>query len=894
MEPNPGPIDGGGTLADAHAWSFESVEERLKSGKNGLSDSEALDRRAAAGPNELEEKKRVSPLTIFVSQFQNPLSLILILAGILSFFSGKLVETMAIFFIVILNAALGFVQEYRAEQSMELLRKMASPVCRVRRNGEVVEMDAALLVPGDRVLLETGDIVPADMRLALVSRLAIDESMLTGESLPSEKMVEALAEETPVADRENMAYMGTIVTAGSGEGIVTAIGMRSEFGRIAHQLQAEADSLTPLQIQFERLARDIGIAAIGLIALVVVIGMTTSHGDWAELLLFALVLATATIPSALPLIVTLALSRGAKRLSDKNMLIRKLPAAESLGSTTVICTDKTGTLTMNRMHVEKFWQPGLPSPREKSENNPPAGLFADIAYYCRDSKIEAEKEALTIGDPLEIALVRFAHAFVQKGAWSVVGENPFDGIRKRSSVIVEHAVTRERCVFVKGAPDLLFERCTKAAFVDRESEWGEAEQKSAQMANMAMASHALRVIGFAFKRLESNERENDVDDLESGLVFCGLAGLWDPPREGVREAIMRCERSGIQVVMVTGDQKSTAIAMGQRIGLWKDTDVALSGSDLDRLDDAGLKRMLPRLRIVARALPDHKVRIVQAFQKNGEMVAVTGDGVNDAPALKAANVGIAMGLSGTAVTKDVSDAILVDDHFSTIVNAIEEGRAIYDKIIKSARYLLSCNSGEIFTVLLAVALALPIPLLALQVLFINLVTDTLPAMGLGSEPPEKNTMDRPPRKPSRPPLGSESFFQIVFFGFVMAVTTLVAYEFYLASDPAKATTIAFTLLVIMQILAVVSSRSFVFSLEVLDLRSNPTLAKGIALALVLQLLAIYWPPLQAILGTVALSVTDWSMIVSLGILGLLVIETGKGLFHFFRSKQQHAEKNTAA
>ncbi len=871
-------------VENAHALDIGLVLEHVQSGARGISESEAQKRLAQSGPNELVHKKPVSAWRVFVRQFQNPLTLILLLAGVLSFWVGEWLETLAIAAIALINSTLGFLQEYQAERAMELLKEMAPARCRVRRDGVVRSMHASELALGDHVLFEAGDIVPADVRLLAASELEIDESMLTGESQPSEKFTHALPEKTGVADRENMAYAGTVVTRGTGEGVVVSTGMRTEFGRIAGQLQNEPDSVTPLQIQFERLTSQIGIAAAVLIALIVVTGMLQPGHSLAELLVFALILATATIPSALPLIVNISLARGSKTLSERNMLVKKLPAAESLGAVTVICTDKTGTLTQNKMSVVAGWTlSGSFSPTDAHKAPEGFDHVIFVAGACNNAEFGADTQTAA-SDPTEIALARFAHDNEFEGmnaGLERLYEFPFDSERKRMSVIVRMR-EGERRVLVKGAADLLLERCTHAWNGREVVELDDSLRARIQTENERLGDRALRVLATAYRQVDADLPQK-CDEAESGLVFAGLTALWDPPREGVHEAISRCKTAGIRIVMVTGDQAATAHAIAEHIGLWEKDDRIVQGHELQAWSDADLEREIGRIRVVARALPADKVRIVRAFQKTGNMVAVTGDGVNDAPALKVANVGIAMGISGTEVTKEVADAILTDDHFASIVNAVEEGRAIYDKIIKSARYLLSCNAGEIFTVLLAVFLSLPLPLLPLQVLFINIVTDTFPAMGLGNERAEPDIMGRPPRKPGARPLSNASLVQILLLGLLMAGVTLALFMHYLSTQSEKAQTVAFTTLVFLQIVAVISNRRFSFEFSALDLRTNLLLAGGIAAALILQVGVIYLEPAQALFKTVALDAADWAIILAAGVLSLALSE---GVRRMAASKKQ--------
>ncbi|MBW3019591.1 cation-translocating P-type ATPase, partial [Candidatus Woesearchaeota archaeon] len=872
-----------------YSLSVEQALSELKTGKNGLSTEEAKKRLQEIGPNELRKEAGINPAKIFLGQFKNALILLLVFAGALSFFLGENVETIAIFAIILLNAVLGFVQEYRAERAIEALKKISAPTAKVIRNGTESKIPAKDVVPGDIVVLEAGDIVPADGRLIQLSSLQIDEASLTGESVPSQKDTKVYKPGTPIADQENMAFMGTIVTYGKALYVVTETGMRTQFGKIAKSLQTEREVQTPLQKKFTQLAKQIGIIAVVLIAIVLAAGMIEGHAV-ATMVMFALALTVSTVPNSLPIIVTVSLSLGAKRLAKKNMLIKKLPAAESLGAATIICSDKTGTLTKNQMTITNIYTnhelikvsgsgyiPKGQFFHDGKQINPKTiELLLKTGKLCNNAKLILKGKRYSIlGDPTEGSLIVLAgKANLNPKTYTLVEELPFDSERKIMSMVYKNNDRNE--AYVKGAPDMLLKKCTRIIENGRIRQLRKADREKILHMNAEFAKRALRVLALAYRDLPNGKYT--IENVEKDLIFIGLVGMIAPPRDEVKEAVQKCKKAGIDVMIITGDHAITAQAVAQQIGLLQQGDKVITGEQLEKMSDKQLEKEIKNIRIIARALPIQKSRVVDVLQKKGHIVAMTGDGVNDAPALKKADIGIAMGITGTDVAKEVSKATLVDDNFATIVNAIEEGRNIYTKMIRSATYLLSCNAGEIISVFFAIMLRFPLPLLPLQVLLMNLLTDDLPALGLGAEPNDPTVMEEQPRNPKQRPITKQLFFSIIGFGIIMGAGTLFMFFSYLNGSVPKAQTVAFTTLVMFQMFAVLSSRTSHHSVKALNPFANKWLFGAVIVSLIIQVLVVSWVPLQEVFGTVALEGLDWVKIVLIASLGFVMMELTKVFF----------------
>ncbi len=887
--------------------SLKDVYLRLNSSGSGLSSVESSARLKREGFNEIGSDKGTSFFKILINQFKNFLLLLLIFAAILSLSLGEMPDFFGVMTIVALTVLLGFIQEYRAEKAMESLKRISAPYAKVMRDGKEEKILAREIVTGDIVVLEEGDIVPADMRLIETSSFRIDESSLTGESIPAHKNSEQIKNEVVVNDQTNMAFMGTIVNFGKGIGIVTATGMRTEFGKIAGSIQEIKEQSTPLQIKFEKMAKQLSAAVLFLVGLVFVFGVFSLKIGLMELFLFSLSLAVAAVPSSLPAIVTISLGLGAKRLAGKSMIIKRLPAAESLGSVTVICSDKTGTITKNQMTVTKIYF-GQKIIDVTGSGYSPKGEFFNfgkkltnkemnslevifrVGYLCNNAKlVNTEGKWSIIGDSTEGSLIVLAKKSLDEKYFeenfNKKDELPFDSDRKLMSVIYEDLKKKKTEAYVKGAPDMLLDACDRILVNGNVRKITKKDRDTILRQNNIFAEQSLRVLGMAYRDLPKLKKY-DISNVETRLIFIGLVGMIDPPRDNVDQAIRQCAEAGIKVVMITGDHPTTAKAISRQIGLLQEGDIVLTGSELDKLSDVELEAQIENIRIIARAMPIQKTRIVDALQKKGHVVAMTGDGVNDAPALKKADVGIAMGIIGTDVSKEVAKTILADDNFNTIVNAIAEGRNIYDKIIKSTKYLLACNVGEIVSVFLAIIMRFPLPLIPLQILLMNLLTDGIPALGLGSENAEDDVMKRPPRDPKENPITREMLMLILFFGFAMGLGTLFVFTIYLERGGLSyAQTMAFTTLVMFEMFAVMSARSFA-GFKKINPFSNKWLTLGIMTSILLQFAVIYIEPLQAVFGTVPITWMDWLIIVGISCFGFIFMEMSKFFVkEHFRKKE---------
>ncbi|HFQ93497.1 MAG TPA: cation-translocating P-type ATPase, partial [Anaerolineae bacterium] len=818
-----------------------------------------------------------SPWRILWEQLTAVMVIILIAAAIISAFIGDFKDAAAIMVIVILNAALGFSQEYRAEKAIAALKKMAVPVVKVRRDGRIQQISARDLVPGDVTLLEAGVIVPADGRILRSASLRVQEAALTGESEPVEKTTAPIPDgDIPLGDRTNMAFMGTQVTYGRGEAVITGTGMKTELGRIAGMLQTVRREPTPLQRRLEQLGRGLAAAALGIVAVVFVLGVLRGE-DPQLMLLTAISMAVAAIPEGLPAVVTIGLALGAQRMLRRQALVRKLPAVETLGSVTVICSDKTGTLTENRMAVTTLETPRrayrLDDLAAEGLNGRDAKLLVTAVTLCNDAALTkvtgASKAPVaweSIGDPTEGALiVAAARLGLNKAeldaAWPRTAEIPFTSERKRMSTV--HAVDAHPAnralagcpyvLFCKGAADNLL-ALTRQVWLDGRAVPLTAElHEQIMAANDRLAQSGQRVLGAAFRPLAEQPETTDEAELERELIFLGLVGLIDPPRPEAKEAVQICRAAGIRPVMITGDHPLTAQAIAAELAISRNGDKALAGRQLSQMSLDTLEESVEEVAVYARVSPEHKLKIVQALQDKGHIVAMTGDGVNDAPALKTADIGIAMGVTGTDVAKEAADMVLLDDNFATIVTAVKEGRVIYDNIRKFIKYTLTSNSGEIYVMLLAPFLGMPLPLLPLQILWINLVTDGLPGLALTLEPAERGTMRRRPFHPQENIFGRGMWQHIVWVGLLMGLVTLAVGYWAWRTGLAEWQTMLFTTLTLSQMghaLAVRSEKAAFFSRET---PLNKSLLWAVLLTFVLQLAVIYVPFLQTLFKTVGLT-----------------------------------------
>jgi Ca2+-transporting ATPase len=830
----------------------------------GLAPAEAAARLARVGPNRLRTVPGPSLLARLARQVNDPLIGVLLAAAVIAGALGEWIDAVAIVAIVALNAALSLVQEERAERALRALQQLAAPAARVVRDGVTRTLPAAEVVPGDLLEVEAGDRLAADARLVEAYALTVDEATLTGESLPVEKEAAAvLPAETPLAERVTMLYAGTLVTTGHGRALVTATGMSTELGRLAGLVQAGGLETTPLQRRLSQVGRWLVYVALGVCAAIFGLGLARGI-DPAEMFLTAVSLAVAAVPEGLPAVVTLVLALGTQRLARRRAIVRRLPAVETLGSTTVICSDKTGTLTQNVMSVRAVWWPGaapaaFPTALEAGGQRVlRAAVLASTARLERAAGVDGA--ARGIGDPTEVALLRAAEAAgiaLEPAAHGLrlVHVLPFDSGRRRMTRLfapesVDGGVPLSGLVaYVKGAPDRVLAICTRARRADGTVvALDPALAAAARAVNDQLAEDGLRVLAVAER---PDSPLGDIDEVEADLTLLGLVGLQDPPRPEAAAAVAACRAAGIRPVMITGDQPRTARVIGRELGLLQPEDWVVTGAELDALDDVALQEALPRISAYARVSGEHKLRIVRAWRRRGEVVAMTGDGVNDAPALREADIGIAMGITGTDVTKEAGDIVLADDNFATIVAAVEEGRAIADNIRKVLRFLLSCNAAEIGVMIAAVLLNLPLPLLAVQILWMNLVTDGLPALALGAEPPERDVMRRPPVRPGAPLLRRAAIRDLLIEAALMVLATLAALLLALAGGlPVEtARTMAFTTLVLAQLWQAFNCRSEVEPLLRLGIGSNPRLLQAVGLAVLLQLGVVYLPPAWPIFHT---------------------------------------------
>ncbi len=870
------------------AWTSLEIKEVLdRLGTNpetGLSSEEARKRLAIYGPNKLKEKEGPNPIAIFLSQFTEIMVIILLIASAISFLMGDVKETIAILVIVILNAILGFIQEYRAERALQALKKLAAPIVKVRRDGRIQEIPAEELVPGDIVLLEAGTRVQADLRLIETINLRTDEAPLTGESTPVDKDARAvLPPETPVSDRVNMAFMGTGVTYGRGAGVVVETGMRTELGRIARMLQTVKREASPLQERMAQVGKGLAIAAGILVVIVFALGLWRGE-HLHTMFLTAVSLAVAAVPEGLPAVVTITLALGAQRMVRRNALIRKLPAVETLGSVTVICSDKTGTLTENRMTVtvldvagktlditEKVTKIGhyLEENEETfKEQDLAISLLLIGGALCNDSYLEPDpnnpSRIYAKGDPTEGAMVVAAARF---GLWKGelekkmprVGEVPFTSERKRMTTIHrldDHSLlpfNAPYVAFCKGAVSSLLEISSMVWNVDHAEPLDESWRERILKADSGFASQGMRVLGVALRPLEEMTGEPEKD-----MIFIGMMAMIDPPRPEVKEAVAKCRTAGIRPVMITGDHPQTALYIARQLGMDEGGEV-VTGAELERMTVEELEKKVENVTVYARVSPEHKLKIVEALQRRGHIVAMTGDGVNDAPALKKADIGVAMGITGTDVSKEASEMVLLDDNFATIVAAVEEGRVIYENIRKFIKYTLSSNVGEIFVMMVAPLLGRPIPLTALQILWINLVTDGLPGLAMGFDPAEPDIMERPPRPPGEN-IFAGMWKYILLVGILLGFTALLPELLSIGGEETWRTMI-FTTLALAQMgnaLVVRSERESIFRI---GFTSNPLLLASVILSFVLQMMVIYIPPLQGIFKTAPLN--WWELLMSL-------------------------------
>jgi P-type Ca2+ transporter type 2C len=871
-----------------HEMNKQEVEEALNTDlSSGLSSNDVKNRLKQHGFNELEEGEKQSALLLFFSQFKDFMVLVLLAATLISGFLGEYIDAIAIIAIVIVNGFLGFFQERRAEKSLQALKELSAPQVNVLRDGKWLKIPSKEIVPGDVIKFTSGDRIGADIRLVEIKSLEIEESALTGESLPVQKTVNPLSDANlGIGDMENMAFMGTMVTRGSGVGVVVGTGMKTAMGQIADLLQSAESLTTPLQRRLEQLGKILIVTALLLTVLVVAVGVLQGN-DLYTMFLAGVSLAVAAIPEGLPAIVTVALSLGVQRMIKKNAIVRKLPAVETLGCASVICSDKTGTMTQNEMTVTHLWSGGQ-TWKVEGVGYEPSGSFyrgekrIDIndekalqqmlmfGMLCNHAElIQKKKEYVIDGDPTEGALLVAA----MKAGYSreklldqfeIIHEFPFDSTRKMMSVIIKDQSNRQ-FVVTKGAPDVLVGISSSILWDGRKQIISKENQNIVQEAINGLASQALRTIAIGFKEISPQTFITSEKEAEKELTFIGLQGMIDPPRPEVKNAVKECKDAGIKTVMITGDHVITAKAIAKQLGILTNQSKVLDGDALSKMSVEELEDVVEDVSVFARVSPEHKLKIVRALQNRGHIVAMTGDGVNDAPAIKAADIGVAMGITGTDVAKEASALVLLDDNFATIKSAIKEGRNIYENIRKFIRYLLASNVGEILVMLFAMLLALPLPLVPIQILWVNLVTDGLPAMALGLDQPEGDVMKRKPRSPKEGVFARGLGWKVVSRGFLIGVVTLLAFMITYKDSPdelAYAQTVAFATLVLAQLIHVFDCRS-----EKSILARNPFgnkyLVGAVILSLLMVLVVIYYPPLQPIFHTVPIRLTDWYIITGL-------------------------------
>ena len=892
--------------------SIEQTEKELETSiENGLNKEQVEKAREKYGLNELKAKKKKSLIIKFLEQFKDFMIIILIIAAIISGAVGiaqgeGITDTIIILIVVIVNAIIGVAQENKAEKSLEALQKLSSHEAKVIRNGKLEVVQSKKLVPGDLVVLETGDYVPADIRLVEESNLKVQESSLTGESLPVEKNISTIEEEkVGIGDRENMLFSSSLVTYGRGKGIVVETGMNTEVGKIAGIINETIDSQTPLQEKLDKLGKTLGIAAVVICLVIFIIGIAIGK-DALEMFMTAVSLAVAAIPEGLAAVSTIVLAIGVQRMVKKNAIVKKLPAVETLGSATVICSDKTGTLTQNKMTVQKVFYDDILQNIENAKvnnNNEELEKLVYISMLCNDTKV-ASDNTLT-GDPTETALVDMGFELDFRPAiyeeYPRVEEIPFDSDRKLMTTV--HKIENKYIVYTKGGIDELLSRCNSYILDGKVENNLEEYKETIDRNNEAMAQEALRVLAMAYKEIDHIPTKEEMKNIENDLIFVGMVGMIDPPREEAKKAVEKCKTAGIKTVMITGDHKITAIAIARKLGILENDEEAITGAELEEMSQEELEQNVRKYSVYARVSPEHKVRIVKAWQKNGEIVAMTGDGVNDAPALKTADIGCSMGMVGTDVAKEASDVILTDDNFATVVSAVEEGRRIYDNILKAIQYLLSSNVGEIIVLFIAILITpwlsskfgidvnLIVPLLPIHILWINLVTDSLPALALSVDPAEEDIMERKPLKSGKGIFTKGMTWRVIYQGVMIGLLTLAAFIIGLATPEAElpqiegltvqeikvevGQTMAFTVLALSELVHVFNVRNNKKSLFKTKALSNKYLLLAIAVSAALMLVILFVPFLREVFSIPVLPTANIIETIALVFAPLVIVEIFK-------------------
>ncbi len=889
---------------DWYQKNIEDVLNDLSTDKEvGLTGSSVNERLEKYGPNELKEEERKSFIKKVIAQFSDFLIIILMAAAAVSLFVGEVKDAVVIMAIVIVNALLGIYQEGKAEKALEALKKMASPTAKVIRDGHAEEIPSANIVPGDIVLLDAGDIIPADLRLVESSNLKIEEASLTGESVPVEKNANAtLEKEVSLGDRHNMAYMSTIITYGRGKGVVVETGHGTEIGKIASMIQTIEDESTPLQIKLNRLGKVLGLTTIAVCIAVFGIGIMQGR-EILEMFMVSISLAVAAIPEGLPAIVTIVLAIGMNKMVERNAIVKKLLAVETLGATSVICTDKTGTLTQNEMTVVKVYTNDQVIEVEGNGYAPSGdfklggetiiptthgslNILLIIAALVNDAKLEKVNDQYKIiGDPTEGALVTLSEKAGLKSIelnakYKRMDEIPFDSTRKMMTTFHQVPVGDEIVSFTKGAPDIIIHRCNKVLMDGKVVDFIPELRKRALSYNSDFSKSALRVLALAYREYKTLPEKPISDVNEVDMIFVGLTGMIDPPRPEAKEAIKQCKTAGINTIMITGDYKETAFAIAKELGMADDESQAIMGEKINNISDEELREVVKNTKVFARVSPEHKVRIVTALKENGDIAAMTGDGVNDALAIRKADIGVSMGITGTDVAKNTAEMILTDDNFASIVAAVEEGRIIFSNIKKFVYFLLSCNIGEIILVAVSIIfLNLPVPLLPIQLLWLNLVTDSFPALALGVEKGEPDIMNQNPRDPNEAILDKNMIIGVMFQSLAVGGAALLAYvtalNYYGIDDLLHARTITFTTLITAELLRAYSSRSQKYTLAKIGVFSNKSMVYATLGAFMLMLGVLYLPFLHDIFYTFSLGFKDWQIVLSFAFIPLIVGELTK-------------------
>jgi Ca2+-transporting ATPase len=877
-----------------HSLAIRNVISKLGSDLSGLREEEARSRLGQFGYNELEREKKPSSVAVFLRQFKNVLVIILLAAALISFALGETVDAAVILGIVFVVSLLGFFQEYRAERALEALKRMAALTATVIRGGVESEIPARELVPGDIVVLSVGDKGPADLRLIEAVNLRVDESALTGESVPSEKGIDPVPKDAPLAERLCVVYAGTVVSYGRGKGVVFSTGQQTEFGKIASMMRAAPKVKTPLELRIERVGRLLGTIMVLVAVLVMLLGLARGS-PLLEMFLWAVSLAVAAVPEALPAVVTGGLAIGVRRMAKRNAIVRRLPAVETLGSTTVICSDKTGTMTKGQMTVRRIhlgedfyevtgagYEPRGEILRDGTPSvNDDIALIAKVAVLCNDASFNATSALKIVGDPTEVALLVVAAKAGEReeklrSAYPRVFEVPFTSERKRMTT-VHNTPDGQLLYCMKGALEAVLPSCEAAYFQGRHVRIDEGTVRRIHSVGEQMAKDALRVLAFAYKTPPEELQALEESGSERGLVFLGLMGLMDPPREEVKDAVQKCYDAGIKVVMITGDHKGTAQAVAEELGLLSSGGRILTGTELDSLGPQEFDQVVEDVVVYARVSPEHKLRIVRALKGKGHIVAMTGDGVNDAPALKNADIGVAMGVTGTDVTKEAADVVLADDNFASIVAAVEEGRAIFDNIRKYLTFLLSANTGELLIMLSAGLLGYPLPLVPVQILFVNLATDGLPALALGIDPPMQDLMHRPPRDPKLSIFADlKGWIAGIAVLLSLAMMGLFAYSL-MSGSLAEARSLVFASIILFELTFVFSCRSQSQTILRLGLTSNKYLVAAVLSQLMLLLLILYTPSIASLFDVSPIAFGNWSTVIAAGISGFIFAETTKAI-----------------